>query len=70
MSEITVDPYYQRQAKDLTTMLFDKGFLNAELSRDAIDWLEDYMGFVLQSSAQSAAKSAVLTAKLRVYNID
>jgi hypothetical protein len=65
MSEITVEPYYQRQAKDLTTTLFDKGFLNAELSRDAIDWLEDYMGFVIQSSAQSAAKCAVLTAKLR-----
>ena len=65
MSEIKVDDYYQRQAKDLTTTLFDKGFLNPELSRDAIDWLEDYMGYVIQSSAQSAAKVAVLTAKLR-----
>ena len=65
MSEIKVDDYYQRQAKDMTTTLFDKGFLNPELSRDAIDWLEDYMGYVIQSSAQSAAKVAVLTAKLR-----
>lgn len=65
MSDIQVEDYYKRQAKDLTTTLFDKGFLNDNLSRDAIDWLEDYLGFVIQSSAQSAAKVAVLTKKLR-----
>lgn len=65
MSDVQVEPYYKRQANDLTNVLFDKGFLNAELSREAIAWLEDYLGYVIQSSAQSAAKCAVLTAKMR-----
>ena len=65
MTDIKVEPFYQRQAEDMTTTLFDKGFLNPELSRDAINWLEDYIGFVIQSSAQSATKCAMLTAKLR-----
>jgi len=65
MSDIEVDGYYKRQAKDLTNMLFDKGFLNNDLSRESIDWLEDYLGFILQSQCDSAAKIALLTAKFR-----
>ncbi len=64
-NEIKIEEYYKKQAKDLTNDLFDKGFLNENLAREAIDWLEDYLGFVIQSAAQSSAKVAVLTAKLR-----
>lgn len=63
--KVKVDEYYQREAKDLVNLLFDKRFLNDDLSREAIDWLEDYVGFVLQSRCEMAAKTAVLTAKLR-----
>jgi hypothetical protein len=60
-----VEPYYQRQAKDLTNMLFDKRFLADDLSREATDWLEDYLGFVMQSQCQSAVKAALLSKKVR-----
>lgn len=63
--EIVVEDYYKRQAKDLTNLLFDKRFLSDDLSKEAIDWLEDYIGFILQSQCQSAAKAAVLTKKIR-----
>lgn len=65
MSEIAVDEYYKRQAKEQTDMLFDKGFLNPDLTRGSIDWLQDYLGFLLQSTAQSAAKCERLTATMR-----
>ncbi len=34
-----VDEYYKRQAKQLVDLLFDKGFLADDLSRDGMDWL-------------------------------
>ena len=65
MEGIKVDEYYLRKGRDHVAMLFDKRFLNDELSREAITWLEEYMGFVFEQEAQSAAKIAVLTAKVR-----
>ena len=58
--EIKVEKFYLRHAKDLTNLLFDRGFLSNDLSRESIDWLEDYLGFILQSHCQMAAKSALL----------
>ncbi len=60
-----VDEYYKRQGKELVDMLFDKRFLNDDLSREAIDWLEDYMGFLFQSSCEQAKKAALLLASFR-----
>jgi len=65
MADIKVDKYYKREAKELITFLFDKRFLNDELSKDSIDWLEDYMGFLFQSKCEMSAKCALLTASLR-----
>lgn len=59
------DEYYMARAKDLTNLLFNKGFLNDKLTRESIDWLEDFLGFTLQSHCDMAAKCAVLTAKTK-----
>ncbi len=55
--DVIIEPYYQRQAKDLTNLLFDKEFLAKDLSRESMDWLEDYLGYILQSQVQSAIKA-------------
>ena len=60
-----VDGFYQKQAKELVNLLFDKKFLNEDLTRESIEWLETYLGFVLASHCAMAAKTAVLTAKMR-----
>ncbi len=65
MSDIKVDKYYKHQAKELTDMLFDKGFLNDSLARESINWLEDFIGFTLQSRCEMAVKGAMLIASLR-----
>jgi hypothetical protein len=65
MSDIEIEEYYKREAKDLVDMLFDKRFLNDELSRESINWLEDYLGFILQTKCEMSAKCALLTAKMR-----
>lgn len=64
-TSIEVDGFYKRHAKDLTDMLYDKGFLADDLSRESIQWLEDYIGFILQSHCQIAAKSALLLKRAR-----
>jgi hypothetical protein len=65
MAETQVDKYYKKEAKELIDLLFDRDFLNPELKRDSIEWLEDYIGFIFQSKSEMAAKTALLTAKLK-----
>lgn len=65
MSDIEVDKYYKREAKELIEFLFDRRFLNDNLSKTAIDVLEDYVGFLFQSRCEMSAKAAVLTASMR-----
>jgi hypothetical protein len=60
-----IEKHYRKRAKDLVDLLFDKRFLNNDLSRDSINWLEDYLAFCEQSSCEMAAKCALLTAKMR-----
>ena len=68
MSDTKVDEYYLRKGREHVAMLFDKRFLNDQLSREAITWLEEYMGFLFQSDAESTAKVTMLTAKMRERN--
>ena len=65
MSEIKIEDHYKKQAKELTELLFDKRFLNDDLSRESIDWLEDFIGFVIQSQVNTAVKVSKLVAKMR-----
>ena len=65
MSDQKTEEYYKKQAKEEINMLFDKNFLNPDLTRESIDWLEDYMGFLFQSKCDMAARCAVLTARLK-----
>ncbi len=62
---IEVEGYYKRQAKELIDLLFDKRFLADDLSRESINWLEDYIGFILQSRCDLAARTALLSKKAR-----
>lgn len=59
------DEYYRRQAKDLTHLLFDKCFLADDLSLQSIEWLEDYLAFILKSQCDMAVKGALLIKSLR-----
>jgi hypothetical protein len=65
MTEIIVEEYYKKQAKELTDLLFDKRFLNDDLSRESVNWLDDYIGFVLQTQVNSAVKASKLMASMR-----
>ena len=65
MRELEVEKYYKRLAKDMTDMLFDKDFLNKEITRKSIDKLENYIGFMFQSTCQSAVQAAELLASLK-----
>lgn len=59
------EKYYRNQAKELTHLLFDKRFLADDLSLASIEWLEDYLAFILKSQCDMAAKGALLLKSLR-----
>jgi hypothetical protein len=49
-----VDKYYQRMARDFTDLMHDKGYLVEDLELKQIRALEEYLGYLLQSSVDSA----------------
>lgn len=63
--EEQIEECYKKEAKDLINILFDEGFLANDLTRESIDWLEDYVGFILQCKCKMAAKTAILAKKVR-----
>lgn len=69
MSKTEVEPYYQRQAKEFVDLMFDKGLMNPELSRNSLQAIEDYIAFTFQSQAYSASRMAEITAR-RKYESD
>ena len=60
-----VDAFYQHRAKETVDMLFDKRFLNDDLDRETVNRLEDFLGWLFQSQAESAVRTAELNAKFR-----
>ena len=56
-----IDKYYQRQAKYIVDMLFDKGFLDKDVSRDDMDAIEEFLGYMFQAYSDMAATVARLT---------
>ena len=63
--DIEVDEFYKREAKREVDFLFDKGFLHDDLSRESIDKLEEYLGFLFQTHCEIAVKAALLSKKVR-----
>ncbi|KKM80351.1 hypothetical protein LCGC14_1340690 [marine sediment metagenome] len=65
MDKPEIEKYYKRLAKDMTDMLFDKNFLNPELTRKSIGKLEDYLSFLFQTTCQSAVTASELLVSLK-----
>lgn len=56
MAEIEIEKYYKRLARDFTDLMHDKGYLVEDLELKQIRALEEYLGYLLQSSVDSAIK--------------
>lgn len=65
MTETKIEPYYQKRAEDIIDALFDKGYFGAEVKRRDMRHVEEWIGFELQSSADSAVRASQLLRKLR-----
>lgn len=63
--EKQVEPFYSQRAKEIVDMLHDKRFLNDDLDRDTLGRLQDFLGGLFQSQAESAVRSAELAAGFR-----
>lgn len=65
-TEPEVEPYYDRIAKELIEFLYNKEFLNSELSLETInEVLRPYFGFLFQSYCQQAARTERLVANMK-----
>ena len=60
-----VSEHYKKRAHELTSFLHDRGFLNPKLTLASIEWLDDYLGFLFESSDEIATKAATMLAKFR-----
>ena len=60
-----IEPYYQRHADDLVTMLFNERFLDDKVSLESIAALKEYVGFIIQSQCQSAVRCAELSRRFK-----
>ena len=61
---IEVEEYYKKQAKELVNMMYDNKIIDNSLTRETIDWLENYIGAVFQSKIDMAIKCTRLTDRL------
>lgn len=62
---VEVEPYYQKRAQEIIDTLVDKGFIRDDVKREDTRLLEDYIGYILQSTAESAARVATLLKKVK-----
>ncbi len=65
MSDEKIEYYYQALGKELTDGLFDKGYFREDVSRDGMKDVEDLIAFYIQSAANSAARCALLTKRVK-----
>ena len=64
-SEKKVEKCYMMRAQELVDGLYDKGYFREDLTRDAMDGVEDLIGFYLQSGAESATMMAEITSSIK-----
>ncbi len=60
-----VEPYYQNRAKGVVDLLFDNKLFRYGLTRDALQEIENYIGFLFQSDAKMSAKAALMLEKVK-----
>lgn len=60
-----VEPYWLAQGKEVVDMLYDKHYLDNELTRDSMTELDEYFGFLFHSYVESAVKVDRLIRKIR-----
>ena len=65
MAEEPIEPYYQKQAKELVDWLFDESILSPNLTRTNLAFLDDFIGFLFQSNAKMAGKCALATERMK-----
>lgn len=54
MSKLEIGKYYLRLARDFTDLMHDKGYMVDDLELKQIRALEEYLGYLLQSSVDGA----------------
>ena len=57
MEKDTIEPFYQRQAKDFVDWMYKAKVLNNELTRNNLQGYEDLLAFIFQTNANSVRKT-------------
>jgi len=60
-----IEKYYKRQARGLTDLLFDKGFLADDIAREDMRKIENYIGWMFQSQVNMAVRASNLLKKIK-----
>ena len=60
-----IEGYYIKKGNDLLAALYDAGFIRDDISFVSLTSLGEFLGFMLQSNAEMATKTAMLTADIK-----
>jgi hypothetical protein len=63
--QTVISPYYQKQAKELTDILYDLAFLSESLSREGLQQVEDFIALWFQQIADSVRKCTEIVKKYK-----
>jgi hypothetical protein len=64
-SDRKTEPYYLKRGEEIIDAMFDNGYFNDDVKRDDLRKLDDLIGYMMQSSAESAVNIDRLTRKIR-----
>lgn len=65
MKEQEVDKHYMTRATEFIDLIFDKGYFNDEVKREDLRKLDEYLGFLLQSTAECAVTCNNMVRKIK-----
>lgn len=70
MEDKTIEPFYQKRAKEVVDAFYDKRFLADDLSRSDLQSVENVLAHYFQSLCESAVTMAELCKRGRTNKID
>ncbi len=63
--KLEVEPFYLRQGKDIVNVMFAKHYLDNDLLRDSMGDMDEYIGYVIQCSVETAIRADRLCRRIR-----
>ena len=66
MKKNKIEKHYRHQARDIVDLLHDSKFINEDVTRQQMRVIQDYIAYIIQSSANRAVRLKEFTREVRI----